>query len=127
MDDFKAPMLKEFYDLVSVSEEFGINIQTLRKWVKDGTLKASKVGTRYMTSRKYLNEYLDNHLAQEVPCLDFLETLTAYEVCQIAAESNGGIFPDLEQLSVLQTAIEKAYQLGYKRGMESAEEQPKSK
>jgi excisionase family DNA binding protein len=50
--------LKEFYTLEQLSKELNINIQTLRKFIKEGKLTASKVGTRYIVSRDAIRQLL---------------------------------------------------------------------
>ncbi len=46
------------YDLKEVSEMLKMNIQTLRRYIKEGKLKASKVGTHYMITEESLKEFL---------------------------------------------------------------------
>lgn len=50
--------LKEFYTLEQLGKELNINIQTLRKFIKEGKLTASKVGTRYIVSRDAIRQLL---------------------------------------------------------------------
>lgn len=53
--------LKEFYTLEQLSKELNFNIQTLRAYIKNGELKASKVGTRYIVSREDINKWLKDN------------------------------------------------------------------
>lgn len=50
--------LKEFYTLEQLSKELNMNIQTLRKFIKEGKLTASKVGTRYIVTRDAIRQLL---------------------------------------------------------------------
>lgn len=46
------------YNLKEVVQLLGLNIQTLRKFIKEGRLKASKVGTHYLVTEDAIKEYL---------------------------------------------------------------------
>ena len=48
----------KIYDLKEVVELLGLNIQTIRKFIKEGKLKASKVGTHYMVTEDAIKEFL---------------------------------------------------------------------
>ncbi len=51
------------YDLKELAELLKMNIRTLQKYVREGKLKASKVGTHYIITEESLKEFLE---AQEV-------------------------------------------------------------
>ena len=46
------------YNLKEVVKLIGLNIQTIRLMIKDGRLKASKVGTHYMVTDEAIKEFL---------------------------------------------------------------------
>lgn len=48
----------KIYDLKEVVKILGLNIQTVRKFIKEGKLKASKVGTHYMVTEDAIKEFL---------------------------------------------------------------------
>lgn len=48
----------KIYDLKEVVNLLGLNIQTIRKFIKEGKLKASKVGTHYMVTEDAIKEFL---------------------------------------------------------------------
>jgi excisionase family DNA binding protein len=48
----------KIYDLKEVVKLLGLNIQTIRKFIKEGKLKASKVGTHYMVTEDAIKEFL---------------------------------------------------------------------
>lgn len=48
----------QVYDLKKVTEILGLNIQTIRQFIKEGKLKASKVGTHYMVTDEAIKEFL---------------------------------------------------------------------
>lgn len=50
----------KLYDLKEVSDLLKMNIQTLRKYIKEGKLKASKVGTHYMITEEGIKEFLSD-------------------------------------------------------------------
>lgn len=52
------PYLKEFYTLEQLSKEINMAIPSLRKFIKDGELKAYKIGNRYMTTREDIAEWI---------------------------------------------------------------------
>lgn len=54
--------IKEFYTLEQLSNELNMNIQTLRKIVKAGELKVSKIGNRYIVKRDDINKWLENNV-----------------------------------------------------------------
>lgn len=48
----------KIYDLKEIVKLLGLNIQTIRKLIKEGKLKASKVGTHYVVTEEALKDYL---------------------------------------------------------------------
>lgn len=57
----KTPILKEFYTLEQLSKEINIAIPSLRKFIKEGELKASKLGTKYVISREDVKKWLEEN------------------------------------------------------------------
>ena len=47
------------YDLEELSEKLHINIRSLRKWIREGKIKAKKVGVKYYITEQSLNEYFE--------------------------------------------------------------------
>ncbi len=60
----KIPILKEFYTLEQLSKEINIAIPSLRKFIKEGELKASKLGTKYVISREDIKKWLEENRAK---------------------------------------------------------------
>ncbi|MBQ9013463.1 MAG: helix-turn-helix domain-containing protein [Bacilli bacterium] len=48
----------KIYNLKEVVNLLGLNIQTIRQFIKEGRLKASKVGTHYMVTDEAIKEFL---------------------------------------------------------------------
>ena len=48
----------QVYNLKEVVKLLGLNIQTIRKFIKEGKLKASKVGTHYIITDEAIKEFL---------------------------------------------------------------------
>ena len=48
----------QVYNLKEVVKLLGLNIQTIRQYIKDGKLKASKIGTHYMVTDEAIKEFL---------------------------------------------------------------------
>lgn len=48
----------KMYDLQEVSEKIGISVVSLREWIKQGKLKAKKLGVKYYVSEDSLIEFL---------------------------------------------------------------------
>lgn len=57
----KIPILKEFYTLEQLNKEINIAIPSLRKFIKEGELKASKLGTKYVISREDIKKWLEEN------------------------------------------------------------------
>ena len=47
------------YDLEELSEKLQINIRSLRRWIREGKIKAKKVGVKYYITEQSLNEYFE--------------------------------------------------------------------
>lgn len=48
----------KIYNLDEVVKLLGLNIQTVRIYIKEGKLKASKVGRKYMVTDEAIKEFL---------------------------------------------------------------------
>jgi len=48
----------KIYDLDEVVKLLGLNIQTIRIYIKEGKLKASKVGRKYVVTDEAIKEFL---------------------------------------------------------------------
>jgi len=48
----------KMYDLQELSEKIGISVVSLREWIKQGKLKAKKLGVKYYVSEESLIEFL---------------------------------------------------------------------
>lgn len=46
------------YNLKEVVQLLGLNIQTVRQYIKEGKLKASKVGTHYIVTDEAIQQFL---------------------------------------------------------------------
>lgn len=46
------------YNLKEVVKLLGLNIQTIRQYIKEGKLKASKIGTHYIVTDEAIKEFL---------------------------------------------------------------------
>lgn len=57
----------KIYDLKEVSNLLKMNIQTLRKYIKEGKLKASKVGTHYIITEESIKEFLSDTIITPKP------------------------------------------------------------
>lgn len=49
----------KIYNLKEVVSLLGLNIQTIRKLIKEGKLEASKVGTHYMVTEDAIKNFLE--------------------------------------------------------------------
>ena len=56
MEAMKRPL---FYDLKDVEKELKIGRRTLREYVKEGRLKAKKVGRAYLVTEKALVDFVE--------------------------------------------------------------------
>lgn len=48
----------QVYNLKEVVKLLGLNIQTIRQYIKEGKLKASKIGTHYIVTEDAIKEFL---------------------------------------------------------------------
>ncbi len=48
----------QVYNVIEVVKLLGLNKQTIRKFIKEGKLKASKVGTHYVITDEAIKEFL---------------------------------------------------------------------
>jgi excisionase family DNA binding protein len=48
----------QVYNLKEVVKLLGLNIQTVRQYIKEGKLKASKIGTHYIVTDEAIKEFL---------------------------------------------------------------------
>lgn len=48
----------QVYNLKEVVKLLGLNIQTIRLYIKEGKLKASKIGTHYIVTSDAIKEFL---------------------------------------------------------------------
>lgn len=48
----------KIYDLKEVVKLLGLNIRTIRQYIKEGKLKASKVGTHYIVTEDAIKAFL---------------------------------------------------------------------
>lgn len=59
-------MVQESYNVEQVSEKLGVTIATVRKYIKDGRIKAVKVGTKYIISENNYNDFINGKWSYEV-------------------------------------------------------------
>jgi excisionase family DNA binding protein len=52
----------EIYTLQEISEELKVTVKTLRGYIKNGTLKAGKIGKSYRVTSDALKEFLERGL-----------------------------------------------------------------
>ena len=57
---------KNFMDLPEVSEKIGIGLYTLRLYVREGKLKATKVGKKYWVEESNLKEIFERGISEPV-------------------------------------------------------------
>lgn len=50
--------MKDFNTLKEIHSEFGLSVRGLREKIKDGSLKANKIGNKYFVSKEDLTEFL---------------------------------------------------------------------
>lgn len=48
----------KMYDLEEISKKTGISVKSLRKWIRQGKVKAKKLGVKYYVSEESLIEFL---------------------------------------------------------------------
>lgn len=47
------------YDLEELSEKLQVNVRSLRRWIREGKIKAKKVGVKYYITEQSLKEYFE--------------------------------------------------------------------
>jgi excisionase family DNA binding protein len=47
------------YDLEELSEKLQVNVRSLRRWIREGKIKAKKVGVKYYITEQSLSEYFE--------------------------------------------------------------------
>jgi excisionase family DNA binding protein len=47
------------YDLEELSEKLQVNVRSLRRWIREGKIKAKKVGVKYYIAEQSLSEYFE--------------------------------------------------------------------
>lgn len=55
----------KMYDLQELSEKLGISVISLRQWIRQGKLKAKKIGVKYYVSEDSLIEFLKEDSKKE--------------------------------------------------------------
>jgi len=50
---------KQFYNVEALSGMFNIPVDTVRKYIRQGRVKAIKIGKRYLVSEENLQKFLD--------------------------------------------------------------------
>lgn len=52
-------MLKEYYTVKDIAELLNVSEKTIRNILKQGKLKGKKVGVKWVTTKKMLDEYIE--------------------------------------------------------------------
>lgn len=52
-------MTQQFYDVKQVSEKLGVRVEAIRRYIKNGRLKAVKVGNKYIVSEDNYNDFIN--------------------------------------------------------------------
>ena len=47
------------YDLEELSDKLQVNVRSLRRWIREGKIKAKKVGVKYYVTEQNLTEYFE--------------------------------------------------------------------
>ena len=47
------------YDLEELSEKLQVNVRSLRRWIREGKIKAKKLGVKYYITEQNLTEYFE--------------------------------------------------------------------
>lgn len=64
------------YELKEVCKELNIGLQVLRTYIKEGKIKASKIGRKYVITEESINEFLQANIVEPKKDLkDILEDL----------------------------------------------------
>jgi excisionase family DNA binding protein len=48
------------YDVCEVAKTFGVTVQSVRKYLKEGRLKGNKMGTKWFVTEESIREFLTN-------------------------------------------------------------------
>ncbi|SDQ88108.1 DNA binding domain-containing protein, excisionase family [Thermostaphylospora chromogena] len=54
----EGTMAREFYSVEQVAERLGLHVRTVRNYVRDGRLKATRIGRRYRIAREDLDAFI---------------------------------------------------------------------
>jgi len=49
----------KLYDVKDLAEKLELNIQTARRYIKEGRIKGKKVGTRWLVTEQAIKEYFE--------------------------------------------------------------------
>lgn len=52
------------YELKEVCKELNIGLQVLRTYIKEGKIKASKIGRKYLITEEAINEFLEANIVR---------------------------------------------------------------
>ncbi len=52
-------MTQEAYNVTQVAEKLGVRIEAIRRYIKNGQLKAVKVGNKYIVSEDNYNDFIN--------------------------------------------------------------------
>lgn len=60
------------YELKEVCKELNIGLQVLRSYIKEGKIKASKIGRKYVITEESINDFINSNLVEPKRDLDEL-------------------------------------------------------
>ena len=49
----------KLYDLEELSDKLQVNVRSLRRWIREGKIKAKKLGVKYYITEQNLTEYFE--------------------------------------------------------------------
>ena len=52
------------YELKEVCKELNIGLQVLRSYIKEGKIKASKIGLKYLITEESINDFINSNLVE---------------------------------------------------------------
>lgn len=52
------------YELKEVCKELNIGLQVLRSYIKEGKIKASKIGRKYVITEESINDFINSNLVE---------------------------------------------------------------
>lgn len=58
-------MTQEAYNVKQVAEKLGVRIEAIRRYIKNGQLKAVKVGNKYIVSEDNYNDFINGKWQHE--------------------------------------------------------------